>query len=220
MKKFFKDFKAFISRGNIVDMAVGIIIGSAFTAIVTSLTNKILMPLINWLLAVIVGGNGLEAVYTFLRKAYTVDANGNTIVDLTNSIYIDWGAFITAIINFFLIAFVLFLILRAIMNASKFMKKTQSAYPTKAERKELKANGVNMKNYKEVLAKTAELRAEKAKIEAEAKAKADAENRLNNPTQEDLLKEIRDLLKAQAEGKKTEEKAEKTTAKKSTKKSK
>lgn len=211
MKKFFKDFKAFISRGNIVDMAVGIIIGSAFTAIVTSLTNKILMPLINWLLAVIVGGNGLDAVYTFLRKAYTVDANGNTIVDLTNSIYIDWGAFITAIINFFLIAFVLFLILRAIMNASKFMKKTQNAYPTKAERKELKANGVNMKNYKEVLAKTAELRAEKEKIEAEAKAKADAENRLNNPTQEDLLKEIRDLLKAQAEGKKTEEKTTKKT---------
>ena len=214
MKKFFKDFKAFISRGNIVDMAVGIIIGSAFTAIVTSLTNKILMPLINWLLAVIVGGNGLEAVYTFLRKVYTVDANGNPVVDLANSIYIDWGAFITAIINFFLIAFVLFLILRAIMKASKFMQNTQKAYPTKAERKELKANGVNMKNYKEVVEKTAELRAEKAKIEAEAKAKAETEARLNNPTEADLLKEIRDLLKAQAEGKEEKKKpAQKKTRK-------
>lgn len=197
MKKFFRDFKAFISRGNIMDMAVGIIIGSAFTAIVTALTNKILMPLINWLLAAIVGGNGLDAIYTFLKKAYTVDGSGNTVVDLANSVYIDWGAFITAIINFFLIALVLFLILKAIMNASNFMKKTQRAYPTKAEKKELKANGVNMKNYKEVIAKTAELRTEKAKAEAEAKAKADEEARLNNPTEADLLKEIRDLLKAQ-----------------------
>ena len=89
MKKFFKEFKAFISRGNIVDMAVGIIIGSAFTAIVTALTNKILMPIINWILAAIVGKNSLDAVYTFLKKVYTVDANGNTIVDLANSIYID-----------------------------------------------------------------------------------------------------------------------------------
>ena len=219
MKKFFKDFKAFISRGNIVDMAVGIIIGSAFTAIVTSLTNKILMPLINWLLAAIVGGDGLSSIYTFLKTAY-VDGDPSKGIDLTNSIYIDWGAFITAIINFFLIALVLFLILRAIMNASKFMKKTQSAYPTKAERKELKEKGLYTKNYKELVERTATLRAEKEKADAEAKAKADAENRLNNPTQEDLLKEIRDLLKAQTEGKKTEEKAEKTTAKKTTKKSK
>ena len=50
MRKFFRDFKAFISRGNVIDMAVGVIIGGAFSAIVTALTNKILMPLINYLL--------------------------------------------------------------------------------------------------------------------------------------------------------------------------
>ena len=62
MKKFFADFKTFISRGNIVDMAVGVIIGSAFSAIVTALTNKIIMPLINLLLS-IGGENGLEKAF-------------------------------------------------------------------------------------------------------------------------------------------------------------
>lgn len=57
IKKFFSDFKKFISRGNVVDMAIGVIVASAFTAIVTALTNGIIMPFINWLLAL--GGQGL-----------------------------------------------------------------------------------------------------------------------------------------------------------------
>ena len=69
MKKFLKEFKTFISRGNIVDMAVGVIIGSAFSAIVTALTNKIIMPFINWILSAGAGGGkGLEKAYTFLKK--------------------------------------------------------------------------------------------------------------------------------------------------------
>lgn len=210
MKKFFKDFKAFISRGNIIDLAIGVIIGGAFSAIVTALTNKILMPLINWVLAAIVGGDGLDAVYTFLKKVYTVDANGDPIIDLAKSIYIDWGAFITAVINFLLIAIVLFLIIRAIMNAQNFVKKTVKESPTKQEKKELKAKGVNMKNRKEVVAETAKLRQEKAEAEANAKAEVEAKARLENPTQEDLLKEIRDLLKANVK--------EETPKKKNTKK--
>ena len=99
MKKFFQEFKKFISRGNIIDMAIGVIIGSAFSAIVTALTNKILMPLINAMLAM--GGNGLESAYTFLVKGYT-----DGVLDLEKSIYIDWGAFINAIINFFIIIFI------------------------------------------------------------------------------------------------------------------
>ena len=100
MKKFFGEFKKFITRGNILDLAVGVIVGGAFTAIVTSLTNNIIRPLINWIIALVGGKEGLSAVYTFLSKAYTVDAEGNTIIDLANSIYIDWGLFITAIIDF------------------------------------------------------------------------------------------------------------------------
>ena len=122
MNKFYKEFKAFISRGNVIDLAVAVIIGGAFSAIVTALTNKIIMPLINWVLALIGGQDGLSSAYTFLSKAY--DTEGN--IDLANSIYIDWGAFITAIIDFLLIALVLFTIIK-IFNASRqqFKKSVQ-----------------------------------------------------------------------------------------------
>ena len=200
MKKFFKDFKAFISRGSIIDLAVGVIIGGAFTAIVTALTNKILMPIINWILMLIVGGNGMDSIYTFLKRVDQMDSNGNYILndageriaDLTKSIYIDWGAFIIAIIDFLLIALVLFLIIRAMMRAQNLAQKTKSKLPTKEEKKELKERGVNFKNKKEVLAKTQELRAEKlAKEEAE---KAEAEKN-KKPTTDELLADILTELK-------------------------
>ena len=96
MRKFFKEFKEFICRGNILDMAIGIIIGGAFSAIVTAFTNHVIMPLVN--LALAQGSeDGLESAFTFLKKVYESDG---VTVDLTKSIYIDWGAFISAIINF------------------------------------------------------------------------------------------------------------------------
>lgn len=206
MKKFFNEFKAFISRGNVMDMAVGVIIGGAFSAIVTALTNHILMPIVNWFLLLITGGNGLDSIYTYLKKVETVDAEtGKPIIDLTNSIYIDWGAFITAIINFILIAFVLFMIIRTINRVAEANKKlktdAEKAILTKADKKELKANGVNYKDKTAVSAYYAdkkvkeEAAAEAAKKEAEEKAKAE---RLANPTTEDLLKDIKALLEKQA----------------------
>ncbi len=186
MKKFFSDFKKFISRGNVVDMAVGVIIASAFTAIVTALTNKIIMPFINWLLS-LSGADGLASAYTYLKKVYTVDGAGNTVVDLANSIYIDWGAFITAVLNFFLIALVLFSILKIMMSAQGFAHKTFAEMPTKAERKILKENGVNMKSHAEVVKATAELR-DKNKVVVEPK-----------PTTDELLAEILVELKKQNE---------------------
>jgi large conductance mechanosensitive channel len=204
MKKFWNEFKKFISRGNVVDMAVGVIIASAFTAIVTSLTNKIIMPLVNWLLAIITGGNGLDAIYTFLKKAYTTDG----AIDLANSIYIDWGSLITAVIDFFLIAFILFCILKAFNSMEEGFKKVRSDFPTRQERKELKEKGVNFKDTKLLLEETAKLRAEKEQQAKDKKALEDAKQREENPTQEDLLKEIRDLLKQNAkdENKETETK--------------
>lgn len=193
MKKFFKEFKTFISRGNVIEMAVGVIIASAFTAIVTAVTNKIIMPIINWILALVTGGAGLDSVYTFLKKAYTVDAGGSQVVDLANSIYIDWGAFITAIINFFLIALILFCILKAFNAAGNALKKAKSDMPTKEEKKQLKANGVDVKNAKVLIEETKKLRAEK-------KAKADAEALANKkPTTEELLADIKALLQSQAQ---------------------
>ena len=180
VKKFFSDFKAFISRGNVIDMAIGVIVASAFTAIVTALTNGIIMPFINWLLAL--GGAGLDSAYTFLKKAYLEDGT----VDLANSIYIDWGTFITAIINFILIALVLFIVLRVMMNAQGFWKKELKSYPTKEEKKVLKEQGVNLKNRKEVVAATAALREKNKPVPPAPK-----------PTQEELLTEILSELKKQ-----------------------
>ena len=70
MKKFFSEFKKFITRGNVVDMAVGVIVGSSFTAIVNALSNTILKPIINWLLATIFGKDSLKEIYTFLVESY------------------------------------------------------------------------------------------------------------------------------------------------------
>ncbi len=200
---FINDFKVFITRGNVIDMAVGVIVGGAFTAIVNSLSNNILRPVINWILALVLGKDSLSEVYTFLQKVETVDeATGQSVVDLANSIYIDWGAFVNAIINFFIIALVLFCIVRMFNNLRELnadLKHGASkAILDKHEIAELKAHGVNHKDRKAVdayfaekerLAKEAE---EKAKAEAEAKAAAE---RAANPTAEELLKEIRDLLK-------------------------
>ena len=124
-KGFFGEFKEFISRGSVIDLAVGIIIGGAFTAIVTALTGHILTPLINWALAAIVGDKGLESARTLLSAQYqTVD--GVQVIDWESSIYIDWGAFISAIINFILIALVLFLIVRAINRAKEAKAKLEA----------------------------------------------------------------------------------------------
>ena len=200
---FLNDFKVFITRGNVIDMAVGVIVGGAFTAIVNSLSNNILRPVINWILALVLGKDSLSEVYTFLQTAYKIDDTGAQVVDLAESIYIDWGAFVNAIINFLIIAFVLFCIVRVINNLREMndgIKLAASkAILTSEEIAELKANGVNIKKRKEVDAYFAEK--ERLAKEAEEKAKADAEakaaaEKAANPTSEELLKEIRDILKS------------------------
>ena len=195
MKKFFGEFKKFITRGNIVDMAVGVIVGSSFTAIVNALSNNVLKPIVNYFLALILGADTLSELYTPLKYVETVDETGKKVMDLEKSIYIDWGAFITAIINFIIIALVLFCIVKAINkmreNSAEIEKKTKKL--SKEDRKAMKAQGLKPHSKKDVeayLAKKAEEEAAaKAKADEEAKAKAEAD-RLANPTTEDLLKEI------------------------------
>ena len=187
MKKFFAEFKKFIARGNVVDMAVGVIIGGAFSAIVTALTNQILMPVINWILAAIVGEKGMAGAVTVLSPVY--DAENN--LDLASSIYIDWGAFITAIINFLLIALVLFLIIKALNAASSGLKKNADKYAplTKEDVKALRKQG---KSYDEI----EQIAKEKAEAEAQAAALAAEEAAKNAPkTEQQLLGEIVELLK-------------------------
>lgn len=140
MKKFFKEFGEFIRRGNVLDMAVGVIIGGAFTAIVTALSTGILTPVINWVLASIMGGeNPLEAAYTFLDKAYMLNEAGEKVVDIANSIYIDWGAFISAIINFILVALVIFTIVKSfnkVANEANYNKQMHDSVLAKMQKGE------------------------------------------------------------------------------------
>ncbi len=110
MKKFIHEFKEFISRGNVMDMAVGVIIGGAFTAIVNSLVNDLINPL----LGILTGGNNLAEK--------SINVLGATIL---------YGSFINAIINFLLIALVLFLIIKAINSVHKKKEETPAAPTTK-----------------------------------------------------------------------------------------
>lgn len=214
MKKFFEEFKKFITRGNVVDMAVGVIVGGSFTAIVNGLSNNILKPVINWILFLILGKGSLNNIYTYLHEEYLLDEAGQKIplldefgqqigwqIDLAQSIYIDWGAFINAVINFFLIAFVLFIIVKIINNVRDNQKdllaKMKKGKLTKEQRKELKAAGISRNNVKAVTAYFEEkqrLADEKAAAEAAAAEAAAAEaarlEREANPTTEDLLKMI------------------------------
>ena len=198
IKQFFAEFKKFIMRGNVLDMAVGVIVGGAFTAIVNGLSNNILKPLINWFLAFILGKEGLSGAITMLSPAYD-DAGALVLAD---SIYIDWGAFISAIINFIIIAFVLFLIVRMFNRIAESQEKLALGLEL-SDKKEIckirREQKVSKKQAREILEKRkAELKAkqeEEARVAAEkaaaevaaAEAKATANTR--------LLEEIRDLLK-------------------------
>lgn len=194
MKKFFKEFKAFITRGNIFDMAVGLIIATAFNKIVSSLVNDIIMPLITWG----TGAASLADLSVVLRR----DAEG--VATLTWA----YGNFIQTIIDFLIIAFSIFVMVKLVTISQKKFREVselvvkQSKKEARAERKMLKAKAKEENRpFKEVKAEfeaeKAKALEEKAKIEAEEKAQKEAEERRNNPKTEDLLKEIRDLLKEQ-----------------------
>lgn len=150
-KGFFAEFKEFITRGNVMDMAVGVIIGGAFTAIVTALTGGILQPIINYIIGKIAGDGSLEAARTVLDhyvltdgsswypewgsipKVSPVDGITPVAVDWSKTNYIDWGAFISAIINFLLVALILFLIIKTINNIHKKGVAVKEALAKKEE---------------------------------------------------------------------------------------
>ena len=208
MKKFFAEFKKFIMRGNVVDMAVGVTVGSAFTAIVNGLTNYILKPIINYVLAVIFGADSLTELYTYLKPAYkdVLDEAGNPVldaagkvlqeIDLANSIYIDWGSFINAVLNFFIIAFVLFCIVKFVNKMRDEAKEAKAGRPSKEDRFEMKKRGIKLHDADAVKAYMDEKAAIEAAKKAEEDAKAAEAARIakENSTEE-LLKQIRDLLK-------------------------
>ncbi len=110
MRKFVEEFKKFISKGNVMDMAVGIIIGGAFTSIVSSLVNDIINPIL-----------GLFGGMNFDQLAWNI----------TGDVTLYYGKFITAVVNFLIMALIVFILVKAINTAaSKFQKKEEEKAPT------------------------------------------------------------------------------------------
>ena len=108
MKKFAEEFKAFIMRGNVLDMAVGVIIATAFGKITTSLVNDVFMPFLSW----IFGARDMTALNVVVREAVM---DGETVVK--EAITLGFGNFVGAIIDFILVAFVVFLIVKGFNKA-------------------------------------------------------------------------------------------------------
>ncbi len=121
MKKFFEEFKTFISKGNVLDMAVGVIVGGAFGAITSSLVGNVITPLLAWLF----GAPNTDALNITLRAAD--EAAG------TEAIVLGLGTFVGAIINFLVIALVLFSVIKAFNKARELAAKKEEEEPAPAE---------------------------------------------------------------------------------------
>ena len=115
------EFKEFIMRGNVLDMAVGVIIATAFGAITSTLINNVLMPLIGW----IFGGIDLATLNITLKEA-VVDAEG---VETAPAVVIGIGTFISAIINFLIVALIVFCIVKAFNRVRNLKKKEEEEAP-------------------------------------------------------------------------------------------
>lgn len=180
--KFWKEFKAFISKGNIVDLAVAVVIGTAFNKIVTSLVNDIIMPLITWAL----GANSLAELSIVLQQ----DADGAATLTW------NYGNFIQSMIDFLIIALTIFIVLKIMMKSSQLFKNVSGKLKpaTKEEKKYLIEQGVNIKDRHAVHEALKEYH-EKLEADKKAEEQRKKDEEYKNST-EGLLKEIRDLLKA------------------------
>lgn len=192
MKNFFKEFKAFISRGNVFDMAVGLIIATAFNKIVSSMVNDIIMPLVTWS----TGAATLADLSITLKT--TIDAAGEV-----KKLTWNYGNFLQTVIDFLIIAFSVFLMVKVVTASQKKFKeisddivdnlKKVSVAEKKVLRAQAKEKGVS---YKELLAN---LKAEKAKAveEEQQRLKFEEESKPKPATEMEVLTEIRDLLKTE-----------------------
>ena len=130
MKKFFEEFKTFITKGNVMDMAIGVIIGGAFGAITKSLVDNVITPL----LAFLFGSPNTDALNITLRAAET-DAAGEVVKD---ALVLGLGTFVGAIINFLVIALVLFSVIKAMNKAHELAEKAKKEEEEEAAAEEEK----------------------------------------------------------------------------------
>lgn len=201
-KKFFADFKDFIAKGNVLNLAVAVIIGAAFNKIVTSLVNDLIMPIIT----LAVGGASID------DWKWVITEGNETLGIAENALR--YGNFIQTIIDFLTIALVIFLIVRTTSRMQAKMTelsseiKEYSKKENKAFRKELKAKGYTSKEIAAEIALRDEAIATEKKAAEEAAA---AEAEANKPeTTEQILADIRRLL-AKGETPDTSESTESTT---------
>ena len=120
MKKFMQEFKDFINRGNVVDMAVGVMIGAAFKAIVDSVVKDLISPIIG-----IIFKQDFSALKFVLQPAVEEIAEDGTVTVIKEAITINYGAFIMAIVNFLIIAVILFLMVKMINSVRNIGKKEE-----------------------------------------------------------------------------------------------
>ena len=169
---FWKDFKAFITRGNVIDMAVGVVIGGSFGKIVTGLVNYIINPFVG----MFIKSGSLDGVKTVITPE-ALDAEGKVV---TAEVAILWGTWLQTIIDFLITAFCIFVVLRVIMRAkNKLEAKKQAEAEAAAAAAKAEADR-----------KAAEAAAAAA-VAAEKQAQLDA----SILEQSKLLAEIRDLMK-------------------------
>jgi large conductance mechanosensitive channel len=132
MRKFFRDFRTFIQRGNVLDLATGIIIGGAFNTIVKSLVNDILMPIIG-----LIGGKNISEASLVLVPAVTNEA-GEV---LENAVTLNYGLFFQAIIDFLIVAFTIFIIIKAATSFQRRMealrRKKEKETPPEADNRRI-----------------------------------------------------------------------------------
>lgn len=182
MKNAWQDFLKFIKRGNVVDMAIGVAVASAFTAIVTAFTKGFITPLIGY----ITGGIDLsEMKYVLTPADEAAGVAENAIL---------WGAFVQTVIDFLIIAAVFFTVLRIVSGLSaRYAKIRETVVNRFTDSDEIAAAEAEQKRLEEEAA--AALEAENARLKAEAETLAIAEEKARLERQEQLLTEIRDLLK-------------------------
>ena len=180
---FWKDFKAFITRGNVVDMAIGVVVANAFKDIVNKFTSSFINPLV----AYMTGDKSLvDLKYVIVPEK--LDETGAVI---QKEIAFTWGIFLQSIVDFLIIAFVLFIVLRI---ASHIAKKAKEARERLSEEEQAAADAAAA----EAKAKADAEAAAKAEAEAAAKAAADAEiaaAKAREIETVELLREIRNSLK-------------------------
>ena len=190
MRKLWADFKKFITRGNVVDMAVGVAVASAFTAIVTAFTKGFITPL----LALLTNNSDISEMKWVIRPEVAEEAADGTVTVITAEVALLWGEFVQKILDFFIIAAALFLVLRiASAVAAHSAKIRETVVNALTNEDELAAEAAALAAAQEAAEKAAQEAEAAAREAAIAEEKRKEQERLER--EEALLTEIRDLLR-------------------------